>query len=501
MRMRFQRCVALIGLFLLLVLGTCFAEETASPLYPIRQNGLWGYMNREGETVIVPQWAMAFPFSGKTALVWTQPHIIGYEWYGDAVIDCQGNYVVEPEIGRTVEEYPSAYRIHENKGEGFCDKASGFCQMFGSRYRQIDLWGEDGTGPIGVVDDDGRLGYVDRQTGDLIIPFQYDSEFDDDCFRNGYALCTNEYPVYDESGEEVDVHYAYHLIDQAGNETLFPDGIHAVSGVSRDCVIISREEESTDESSNRKNIAWKKGIAKTDGTIIVEPKYDWLMEPDTDGMICILEWTEDGILCGHMDLDGNVIVKPLYRIESGDALPEYTFQNGFAILEVYEKEEGHTVNERYVILRKDGLEVFSHPHKRDDGRYFGFPNDSCVLPNGLLWYKTWSVDEKAYGQRNVKYGLLLVEEDGVRFLTEDIFDACVCDLEERMEWPEEEAFGEGMHPAQLGNKWGYINEQAELVFEPVWEQACGFHDGLALVQQGGKLAYIDPEGQIVWKEE
>ena len=119
MRMRFQRCVALIGLFLLLVLGTCFAEETASPLYPIRQNGLWGYMNREGETVIVPQWAMAFPFSGKTALVWTQPHIIGYEWYGDAVIDCQGNYVVEPEIGRTVEEYPSAYRIHENKGEGF----------------------------------------------------------------------------------------------------------------------------------------------------------------------------------------------------------------------------------------------------------------------------------------------------------------------------------------------------------------------------------------------
>ena len=36
------------------------AEEA---LYPFRENGQWGYMNRLGETVIPPQWADAAPFS------------------------------------------------------------------------------------------------------------------------------------------------------------------------------------------------------------------------------------------------------------------------------------------------------------------------------------------------------------------------------------------------------------------------------------------------------
>lgn len=46
-------------------------QETASALYPIRENGLWGYMNRAGEVVIEPQWAYVWPFGGETALVST----------------------------------------------------------------------------------------------------------------------------------------------------------------------------------------------------------------------------------------------------------------------------------------------------------------------------------------------------------------------------------------------------------------------------------------------
>ena len=39
----------------LVALGVWAEEETATALYPIRENGLWGYMNRAGEVVIEPQ--------------------------------------------------------------------------------------------------------------------------------------------------------------------------------------------------------------------------------------------------------------------------------------------------------------------------------------------------------------------------------------------------------------------------------------------------------------
>ena len=38
-------------------------------LYPIRENGLWGYMNRQGDTVIKPQWGYAGQFRDGLAVV------------------------------------------------------------------------------------------------------------------------------------------------------------------------------------------------------------------------------------------------------------------------------------------------------------------------------------------------------------------------------------------------------------------------------------------------
>ena len=46
-----KRCFFLF--LLILCLRPCLAgAEEEDALYPIRENGLWGYMNRTGETVI-----------------------------------------------------------------------------------------------------------------------------------------------------------------------------------------------------------------------------------------------------------------------------------------------------------------------------------------------------------------------------------------------------------------------------------------------------------------
>lgn len=72
-----------IVVFLLLIcLLPCLAEaEESDTLYPIRENGLWGYMNRAGEVVIAPQWKTAREFSGDTAIVSLNELPMDGAWY------------------------------------------------------------------------------------------------------------------------------------------------------------------------------------------------------------------------------------------------------------------------------------------------------------------------------------------------------------------------------------------------------------------------------------
>ena len=63
-----KRCFFIFLLILCLLPGLAGAEAEDA-LYPIRENGLWGYMNRTGETVIAPQWEYAGLFSDGVAAV------------------------------------------------------------------------------------------------------------------------------------------------------------------------------------------------------------------------------------------------------------------------------------------------------------------------------------------------------------------------------------------------------------------------------------------------
>ena len=55
---------------------------------------------------------------------------------------------------------------------------------------------------------------------------------------------------------------------------------------------------------------------------------------------------------------------------------------------------------------------------------------------------------------------------------------------------------------KIGDKWGYINAEGEVVIEPKFDSAWSFSEGLAVVGIGdssGKYGYINPEGEIVIK--
>ena len=528
----FRKLTVLIFAFFLIA---CPAVSESIALYPIRENGLWGYMNKAGETVIEPQWAYAWPFDGETALVSTfAPTDPSGDPVGEGIIGRDGRYAVTPAENVKIEDNPSAYRIqfydgNEQKSfEGFYDKASSFYQPPLPEYEMVMLWGDDGTGPIAVENKDGLTGYVDRKNGEIAIPFIYTGESDDVCFHDGYARPADEILIEDANGVTLMMGSRMYLIDTQGREITFSSGISPASAVYDGYFFYTMEtdapvpedgdedsrcdEEDDDDSwflgdgtevvfplysvdgvtgSRHKLENWDflyrsdnqigLGIAKIDGTIVSQPDPDiyYMWPPDSDGMVCILS---DGGACGHMDLNGNVIVSPRYVIDFGGAMPYYGFCNGYAVVE----DCGHNYPDsyRWVILDTAGNEIFSAPGEAEDGSSF----DLCdsVTEHGLVWYGT-----------SEGYGLMKLTEGGAQYVTDAIFDEV-----RGYSWRdmEDSEFHEGLHPVKQNGYWGYIGEDAQWVIEPQFDTAANFRDGLAIVMKDGKLMYIDRDGTIVWEE-
>ena len=488
----------------LLPLGGWAEEENFPALYPIRENGLWGYMNRSGEVVIQPQWITAKSFSDGRAIVESEE--------GMGLIDASGTYVIQPSECIQIEEYAYAYTIYdyELEGCGFFDKASGFYQEPLADYEMMILWDEDGKGPIAVWNKDHLTGYVSRTTGEVVIPFRYTGESENAAFSEGYALAANltwldENDVWhevlpdseqlpDNEDEIRGEGLRYHLIDTTGKEVRFPDGLAPYTGVCQGVLVIhpdpfsQREmpegrEKDTESDSGDSFFFDSFGIAKPDGTVVLEPQLlYYLWKPDSEGMLCYVGsgWGN----CGHMNLDGEVIVPAKYRIDTGGSMPCYTFVNGYTVINDI---GGHWPDtERWVILDTAGTEVFTRPAKAEDGSAFRVCGD-IVLENGLFWC------EEANG-----YSLMRLADSRAERVSDTVFDASLgCD---HYEYGEGIEFSEGLHPVKQNGLWGYIDEQADWIIQPQYSNADNFHDGLALVEKNGKLMYIDHSGAVVWEK-
>ena len=489
-----KRLMLVCVMILALCLSVSLAEEESGALYPIRENGLWGYMNRAGEVVIEPQWLIAEPFSDGWAIVESDE--------GTGLIDASGMYVIQPSDCIRIDEYAHAYTVYDYKleGYGFFDKASGFYQIPLADYEMIILWGEDGKGPIAVRNKDYLTGYVSRTNGETVIPFRYTGESEDAAFNEGYALAANltwldendvwhevlpgSEPIPDNEDEIWGEGWRYYLIDTTGDEVRFPDGLEPYTGVCQGVLVVhpdpfvqwamqEDQEEDTESEADDSYFFDSFGIARPDGTVILEPQLlYYLWGPDNEGMMCYVgsSWGD----CGHMNLNGDVIVSAKYRVETGGPMPCYTFVNGYAVI-----EDDAGPETRIVLLAKDGREIVSFPDFDGDR----FQELLSVMPSGLVWFCTGGPDTIK------EYRLFRVEENDLIQLSEETWEDV-----------DTSGFAEGMQAVCQNGLWGYINEQAEWVIPPQYDSADGFRDGLALVEQDGKLRYIDHDGAVVWEE-
>ena len=452
----------------LLICALCIhAAAEEEPLYPVRENGKWGYINQQGQIVIEPQWAYAEPFDGNTAVV--SLNALRSETPDDGLIDRDGHYIIEPGQGYEIINHDigndDSYLIEKDDLYGFYDKKSGFYQP--PCYESI--WDSYGEELIIAESPDAGYGFIRRDTGEVVFPFQF-GLFEEVGCAGGYVLA-----AYDRGGkEEYDWEWGpdYHLFDLSGHEIIFPENIRPAGHVHNGILRVSRE---LDEEGRKKHTSgWGTvyGLARADGTIIVEPQYDYL-EFAGEKLISI---NLDNKL-GLMDYDGKVILPPTYEENWEGPLPYIYYLNGYALIEEF-------IENRSIILDPAGNELFSHPTRSENGWMFGLER---VMENGLVWYVTWFPDPDM--PSDDQFGLLRIANNKVEYVTEPVFE----DIGEDFS-------GEYM-PVKQNGLWGYIDESAQWIIPPQYEKAFPFQDGLALTEKNLKMAYIDTSGHVIWQEQ
>ncbi len=57
-------------------------------------------------------------------------------------------------------------------------------------------------------------------------------------------------------------------------------------------------------------------------------------------------------------------------------------------------------------------------------------------------------------------------------------------------------FHNGIAKVRIGNKWGYINKQGDLITD-LFDEISDFEDGIAITRQGNKYAIINQDGQVI----
>ncbi len=184
-------------------------------LFPAReppsedQGPLWGYIDREGEFVIAPQFDKAHPFSDGLAAVQRTDHVYGY-------IDARGEFVPEIEVisGSTppfTEGVAPALDDHDKVG--FVDKQGNW--VIPPRF---DFAGSFSEG-LASVEVDGLYGYIDH-SGSFVIPPRFLRAF---WFSEGLAAAAIAVPG---SGQEPgQTKWGY--IDQTGQFIIAPQFLYA----------------------------------------------------------------------------------------------------------------------------------------------------------------------------------------------------------------------------------------------------------------------------------
>ncbi len=281
-------------------------------LLPVNDNGLWGYMNPDGDWEIQPKFVIAMPFSEGFATVGLLDETLTHPVY--SIINHTGRTITQFRDG-CGRGWPFKKGVAvvgwSNQKYAIVDRTGSM--VFDTQFEQFQ--GDESTyqiifdGLIGVKSD-GKWGFLDS-AGKWIIEAQFEGV---EHFRN--RLCTvkkdGKWGVIDTTGKFViEPQYDWYVI--------FEDGLASVK-IGEKYGYINTKGETVIQPRFIVARDFYQGVAQVltdDGWGLIDKKGNWILEPGYSDMglfaqglapVCV-----DGTNWGYIDTTGKLVIAADYR--------------------------------------------------------------------------------------------------------------------------------------------------------------------------------------------
>jgi hypothetical protein len=268
-------------------------------LYPLRSDGSYGYVDRDGNTVIEPQFDLADLFSEDRAAV--MPDIDTAKW---GFIDTNGELVIEAQFDQTLQFSEGLAAVRIGDQWGFVDKNGNMVlqpQYYSGLDPQVITFSEGkavvGVEPFGSTAPIAReVGYIDTEGNFVIEPnLSFAGQFVDGLAPAANAS-TRQRGFIDETGEFV---------------ILLPDDVSATGPFSEEVApgIDFKQQVSTGTCSY--------GFLNKEGEWVIEPQFCDL-RPFKGGYAsyAVDDETLGLRLWGFIDKSGEVVIDAQYLFVS-----------------------------------------------------------------------------------------------------------------------------------------------------------------------------------------
>lgn len=341
-------------------------------LFPVSENGKWGYVDEHGAMIIKPQFEMASDFKDGLARI-VAIDKIGYKnKYG--YIDKSGRMVVEP-------NYDQAGDFSDGLAVVSKDYRSGYIDVAGKEVIPLQFVEafdfSEGLAAVHIQSENGSdWGYINKK-GEVVIPPKFFKAFD---FHGGVAK------VIDGKFGEANLQG---FINTKGDFIIKPR--FSLTGEFAEG-LIPVEIGGYDKKMGERlysHISGKWGYVDKTGKIIISPKFD-----NADEFSEGLANVTIGNKYGYINKSGQIVIKPQFEFSSNSYRCAY-FSDGLACFErdgkigFIDKTGKVVIEPQFDFATKfiDGFSQVSFPVSNSSpGKEYKYPGDGLIDKTGkIIW--------------------------------------------------------------------------------------------------------------------
>lgn len=474
-------------------------EKAPSVLYPVEQDGKWGF--EDG--------------SEKLVCEYLYDEVKPYNAHGYAAVKKDGKWGYIDQTGKEVIpcQFEDAGLFGENGLAAVKqDGKWGFVDGTGSMVVEpvFEETGEFSSNGLAAVMQDGKWGYINEE-GDFILEPAYDraTEFGE----NGLAAVEVDGKVQwlTETGMFLLDGTGVEEVGTDGTAVFFKDGKYGLTdhegNLLQECVYDSLEEVPGYPGLYKAEKDGKYGLVDSSGKVVLDLQYEDFHYYDDlhfsgeqleagDEQLLTLGYEEAlGYYEGALPLDGKLLeayqrLASLYTMQERYEDAKTILEEGKKALEAEGQTEEAARLEQYLSLvenhqeeKKEETGTGLYPVFKDGKWGFKDKGDKELVKPVYDSIKEYNSQGLAAVRKDGKWGF--VDKTGKEVIPCTYEDVKIFD-------------SHGYAAFCQDGKWGYMDKTGKVIVEPSYENAGRFSgNGLAAVKQDGKWGWINESGEIV----